>query len=279
MIGMIGMMAENPRDHDELDEHPSDALQLSRSDIHDSFQTYMARAQYTHPADVLGLDRMSSHTPQAIAGKFRQVFGLKQNEQCSPQDLQNLCSAYLLMVLYQVHKTPQASQQVINNTLNVRADNINITQMYEKERMAMEHRHIQLQEWGKCLEISMLELEAKYGGEMKNSTALKEQLSTLALHYDIMAKRALCAPPFFDALHDFRITGCVQGEDERVSSEDFHQTFTAHLTANHPNIERPSQRDLTALMKRLGFNNEQVYVHGGNARGFHGLGLRSESTE
>jgi hypothetical protein len=38
--------------------------------------------------------------------------------------------------------------------------------------------------------------------------------------YDVMAKRAIFAPPFFDELERFIKTRCMHHEDIRVSSED-----------------------------------------------------------
>jgi hypothetical protein len=128
------------------------------------------------------------------------------------------------------------------------------------------------------MQSNMLELEDKWREEQNKTAQLRQQLSMMEAKHDLLAKRALCAPPYFDALHWFIVNRCVQHPDERVSSEDFHKAFVSHMMVNHPSTERPNQRDITALMKRLGLNNEQVYVHGGNARGFKGIGLRLSST-
>jgi flagellin-specific chaperone FliS len=202
-----------------------------------------------------------------------QMFHTKQMGGCGHEELQNLCSSYLILMLFEgAQKVQHASKQIIHNTqYNVHAENINIT--FQKQREALEQRTLQLQEWGDEMQTNMLELENKWHAEQNMTAQLKQQLSTIEAEHDLLAKRAICAPPYFDALHWFIVEKCVQHPDERVSSEEFHKAFDSHIMVNHPCMERPNQRDLTAMMKRLGLNNEQVYVHGGNARGFKGLGL------
>jgi hypothetical protein len=237
--------------------------------------------KYRNPMDVLGLDKSSPMSTQAIADWFRQRFHSKQMEDCAPEELQNICSSFLILMLLEARRDQKATtslnHQVIHNTqYNVHTDNINIT--FQKEKEAFEQHKLQLLEWGNHLQSNLFELESQLHSEQNMAANLKKQLSKMEEECHLMAKRAICAPQYFDSLHEFITKNCVQHPDERVSSEDFHRAFTTHMTAIHSNMERPNQRDLTAVMKRLGLNNEQVYVHGGNARGFKGLGLHEQGT-
>jgi hypothetical protein len=196
-------------------------------------------------------------------------------EGCGSEELQSICSSFLILMLLEaqrVQKATTSNHQVVHNTqYNVHTDSISIT--FQKEKEAFQQHNSQLQEWGNHLQSNLFELESQLHAEQKIAAHLKRQLSKMEEECQLMAKRAICAPPYFDSLHEFIMHKCVQHSDERVSSEDFHRAFTTHMIEIHPSMERPNQRDLTAMMKRLGLNNEQVYVHGGNARGFKGLGL------
>jgi hypothetical protein len=255
-------------------------MQLSRAD-RSEFKAFLAAA-YRHPADVLGVDRSKPWRPEALRERFMQTFASMHKQGGDHKDMQNLVSAYLLLLLFHSQNLPQATRQVINNnTLNVKADNITLnTQAFNREREALERRMAELREWGSGMNDAVLELDRRYKDQKKKTEALKEQLTTLAKEYDVAAKRSLCAPPYFDALHEFILSRCIQGEDERVSSEDFHHAFAVFLASPaHRGTAHPCQRDLRSLMEKLKFEYTQVYVNGRNARGFRGLGLRCESDE
>ena len=102
---------------------------------------------------------------------------------------------------------------------------------------------------------------------------LQSELQALSAHLRSVEERAQCAPPYFDALQSFMRSNCIQGDDMKVGSAELHTAFVSCMAADRLVIQPPSQQDLRALLERLGFDYGQVYLNGGNTRGFRGLGL------
>ena len=64
----------------------------------------------------------------------------------------------------------------------------------------------------------------------------------------------------------------------KVGSAELHTAFVSCMAADRLAVHPPSQQDLRALLERLGFEYGQVYLNGGNTRGFRGLGLANVLT-
>ena len=101
---------------------------------------------------------------------------------------------------------------------------------------------------------------------------LRSELQALSTHLSSVEERAQFAPPYFDALLSFMRSHCIQGR-MKFGSAELHTAFVSCMAANRLAIQPPSQQDLRALLERLGFDYGQVYLNGGNTRGFRGLGL------
>ncbi len=265
---------------DDLSTDASPALSpQTLQHVETSFQFYMS-AKYVPPVTVLGFgENYASLSLPEVSAHFQTCFSEKQRDGCNDEVLQILCHCYILVLMHKIilsYQMAQLSNQqhIVNNTVNVSADTIHISHQFEKQRKEMAQQTYLLQQWGSRLQADLCEVEGKLQQERKTSLAFQRQLSDLGREHKLMATRALCAPPFFDALHQFIESECVQHEDERVSNEDFYNAFSVFRSKFHPNLEPPGQRDLTALMKRLGMENDQVYFNGRNTRGFKGISLR-----
>ena len=124
---------------------------------------------------------------------------------------------------------------------------------------------------------TVLELHAARIENARLQAILREQQEAAArreARLAVLRERAKFAPPWFDQLTAFRNTRCVRGPDERVSSAEVHDAFARFLAASSRGPEPPTQRELRQVLEEnLNFEYTQVYINGGNARGFKGLGL------
>ena len=123
-----------------------------------------------------------------------------------------------------------------------------------------------------------LELHATRVENARLQVTLREQQEAAArreARLAVLRERAKFAPPWFDQLTAFLNMHCVRGPDVRVSSAEMHEAFARFLGESpHQGPEPPTQRELRqALEEHLNFEYTQVYINGGNARGFKGLGL------
>ena len=207
------------------------------------FKTYMENG-YMHPCRVLGLPAENPYDRELIKQHFFQLFNAKTHQGAADWELQIICSAFFMPMTPSIpapNKPP-----AVDRTVERRASHAEAA----------------------CAELQSSLIQSERAVEL-----LRSELQTLTAHLSKVEKRAQCAPPSFDAWLSFMRSNCIQGDDMKVGSAELHTAFVSCMAANRLSIQPPSQQDLRILLERLGFDYGQLYLNGGNTRGFRGLGL------
>jgi hypothetical protein len=207
-----------------------------------------------------------------VKKRFETLFWSQQREGADERDLQLIAYAYLIMLLAAKARsmtvTVQAAQSntfnIVNqNTLQLHRELVQINNAREAQAVRADQAELELH----AARVENARLQATLREQQEAAVRREARLA-------VLRERAKFAPPWFDQLTAFLNTQCVRGPDERVTSAEMHEGFARFLAASPQGPEPPTQRELRqALEEHLNFEYTQVYINGGNARGFKGLGL------
>ena len=241
------------------------------------FQAF-ATSRLTPPGRILGLARGEERDLGLVKKRFDNLFWNKQMEGADERELQLIAYAYLVMLLADKARsmtvTVQAAQ---SNTFNiVTQNNLQLHRELVQINNAREAQAVRAEQ-------AELELHAARIENARLQRTLQEQQEFAArreARLAVLRERSKLAPAWADQLGIFLNTRCVRRPDERVSSAEMHDAFVRFLAESPQGPEPPTQRELRqALEEHLGFEYSQVYINGGNARGFRGLGLCPAPTD
>ena len=231
------------------------------------FKTYIC-SRYSLPWEVLGLSRDFVHDMGRIRDRFYEMFEAATTESQAEgeQHIQQLCSAFLMLLLINTNKT--VTTHVTNNNQTVQS-HITVTQEINGLRAALAQQTSQLEQWAFAWEENRKMIQSHHADQSDIIRDLETELM-------LTRERAKCAPPYFDAVQIFLQQNCIMGNEERVGSAELHSAFLQFVLCHHFELEGepPTQREFRALLETLGFQYDQVYLRGSNIRGFRGLGMK-----
>ena len=235
------------------------------------FQAFVA-SRLAPPGRILGLGRGEELDLALVKKRFETLFWQKQMEGAEERELQLIAYAYLVMLL---------AAKARNMTVTVQAAQSNTFNIVNQNTLQLHRELVQINNAREAQAVradqAELELHAARVENARLQATLREQQEAAArreARLAVLRERAKFAPPWFDQLAAFLNTHCVRGPDKRVSSAEMHEGFVRFLSQCPQGPEPPTQRELRqALEEHSNFEYTQVYINGGNARGFRGLGL------
>jgi hypothetical protein len=244
-------------------QNPAELLDLKQADV----STADIKAQMLKKCNALLF-----HAGRGQAsGSGRPGSGAHADENLR-KDLQILMSAYFLLIMQRFCRKQTCSQasagpQVQLNVCNVSLEQTHILNQQNLILATLEKRAIDA-------EMACTTLHRELAEAEDNIRHLNAQVASLETERNSVQILAKCAPVWFSAFVSFLNTECKQGPDLRVGSAQLHDTFCRFMSQHAKTVKPPTQRELTAQLVRLGFEYAQVYINGGNARGFRGFTVR-----
>jgi chromosome segregation ATPase len=237
--------------------------------------TYITRF-YRSPSQVLGL-AASTQDPDAIRRRFLALFESKRASPSAQQELQMLCSAFVLLM-----GRIQPQQTQVTNNFAVQSAQITLLNTADARCAALREHASELEvRLGQAQQENM-RLQQAMQAAGRQVQALQGAMHELQAQLDLARHSA----PYADAVISFLRCRCVQGDDSLfVGSAELHAALLAFLAEQQQQqqdegkAQPPSQRELRALLEHLGFQYRQTWTRGANVRGFRRLALRASWQE
>lgn len=239
--------------------------------------TYITRF-YRSSSQVLGL-AASTQDPDAIRRRFLALFESKRASPSAQQELQMLCSAFVLLM-----GRIQPQQTQVTNNFAVRSAQITLLNTADARCAALREHASEIEvRLGQAQQDNMI-LQQAMQAAGRQVQALQGAMHELKAQLDLARHSARGAPPYADAVISFLRCRCVQGDDSFfVGSAELHAALLAFLAEQQQHDEGkaqpPSQRELRALLEHLGFQYRQTWTRRANVRGFRQLALRASWQE